>query len=253
MIEADVFGDGHDAIGALLRHRKAGARRWVETRMTPIGNDRWRAEFVPDTLGVWQFEIEGWQDHFATWLDGLEKKVAAEVDVSMDLLIGADLVTAASARARGKASRLLKKHATDARRSESGVDRAPRRSLLRGAHEHHGHPSRPVAGEAIAAVRRDSRPGAGPLLHLVRAVPALVVRRPGTARHLRRRHQAAVLCRRHGFRRALPASDPSDRDHVPQRPQQQAGSQTRGPGRALGHRLVPGRPHRHSSRPGDDR
>ena len=29
MIEADVFGDGHDAIGALLRHRKAGARRWV--------------------------------------------------------------------------------------------------------------------------------------------------------------------------------------------------------------------------------
>jgi starch synthase (maltosyl-transferring) len=111
-IEADVFGDGHDAIGALLRHRQAGARRWIETRMTPIGNDRWRAEFVPDTLGVWQFEIEGWQDHFATWLDGLEKKVAAEVDVSMDLLIGADLVAAASARARGKTSRLLKKHAT---------------------------------------------------------------------------------------------------------------------------------------------
>jgi starch synthase (maltosyl-transferring) len=112
MIEADVFGDGHDAIGAMLRHRRIGARRWVETPMTPLGNDRWTAEFLPETLGVWQFEIEGWQDHFATWLDGLEKKVAAEVDVSLDLLIGADLVTAASARARGKTSRLLKKHAT---------------------------------------------------------------------------------------------------------------------------------------------
>ncbi|HWL49461.1 MAG TPA: maltotransferase domain-containing protein, partial [Acidimicrobiia bacterium] len=111
-IEADVFGDGHDAIGALLRHRKTGSRRWAETRMTDMGNDRWRAEFVPDTIGVWHFEIEGWPDHFATWLDGLEKKVAAEVDVSMDLLIGADLVAAAAARARGKTSRLLKKHAT---------------------------------------------------------------------------------------------------------------------------------------------
>lgn len=111
-IEADVFGDGHDAIGALVRHRKAGSRRWVETPMEPIGNDRWRAEFIPDSLGLWQFEIEGWQDHFSTWLDGLEKKVAAEVDVTMDLLIGAELVTAASVRARGKAGRTLKKHAT---------------------------------------------------------------------------------------------------------------------------------------------
>jgi starch synthase (maltosyl-transferring) len=111
-IEADVFGDGHDAIGARVRHRQSGSRRWVETRMESIGNDRWRADFTPDSLGVWQFEIEGWQDHFATWLDGFEKKVAAELDVSMDLLIGADLVTAASARARGKTSRLLKKHAT---------------------------------------------------------------------------------------------------------------------------------------------
>jgi starch synthase (maltosyl-transferring) len=111
-IEADVFGDGHDAIGSLLRHRQAGARRWVETRMTDTGNDRWRAEFIPDTLGVWQFEVEGWQDHFATWIDWLEKKVAAEVDVSMDLLIGSDLVAEASIRARGKTARLLKKHAS---------------------------------------------------------------------------------------------------------------------------------------------
>ena len=63
-------------------------------------------------MGVWQFEVEGWQDHFATWIDWLEKKVAAEVDVSMDLLIGSDLVAEASIRARGKTARLLKKHAS---------------------------------------------------------------------------------------------------------------------------------------------
>ncbi len=110
VIEADVFGDGHDAIGALLRSRKTGSRRWHETRMTSTGNDRWSAELTPDSLGVWQFEIEGWQDHFATWLEGLGKKVAAEQDVSADLLIGTEMVNAASTRARGKSGRQLRRH-----------------------------------------------------------------------------------------------------------------------------------------------
>ena len=111
-IEADVFGDGHDAIAALVRHRQAGSRRWIESRMAPSGNDRWVAEISPDALGIWQFEIEGWPDEFATWLDGLDKKVGAEVDVAVDLLIGAELVSAAATRARGKPARLLRKQAT---------------------------------------------------------------------------------------------------------------------------------------------
>jgi starch synthase (maltosyl-transferring) len=111
VIEADVFSDGHDSIGALLRSRQAGARRWLETPMIPLGNDRWRAEFTPGALGLWQFEIEGWQDHFGTWVDGLGKKVAAEQDVSVDLLIGTDLVHAAVTRARGKTARALRKQA----------------------------------------------------------------------------------------------------------------------------------------------
>jgi hypothetical protein len=195
-IEADVFGDGHDAIGSMLRHREAGARRWVETRMTDMGNDRWRAEFIPDTLGVWQFEVEGWQDHFATWIDWLEKKVAAEVDVSMDLLIGKDLVAEASARARGKTSRLLKKHATTL-----------------------GDRSLELTERLEEAFSEELRTA---ILHLVRVVPSVVVTGPCSAWNLGRRHQAAVLCRRHGLRRALPAADPSHRDHVPQGPQQQA-------------------------------
>ena len=111
-VEADVFGDGHDAIGATVRHRKAGSRRWAETRMIPIGNDRWAAGFTPVSLGVWQFEVEGWADRFATWLDGFVKKVDAELDVEVDLLIGAELVSSAAIRAKGKTGRLLRKHAT---------------------------------------------------------------------------------------------------------------------------------------------
>ena len=111
-IEADVFCDGHDILGAVLRYRKVGARRWTETRMAPIGNDRWLADFTPGELGTWQFEIEGWADHFATWMDGLVKKVDAAVNVSVDLLIGAELVAAASTRAKGKPSRTLRKLAS---------------------------------------------------------------------------------------------------------------------------------------------
>jgi starch synthase (maltosyl-transferring) len=80
--------------------------------MTSVGNDRWTGEFTPDSLGVWQFEVEGWQDHFATWLEGLGKKVGAEQDVSIDLLIGAELVDAAATRARGKTGRALRKQAS---------------------------------------------------------------------------------------------------------------------------------------------
>jgi len=88
--------------------------------MTPIGNDRWRGDFTPEELGIWQFEVEGWVDHFATWLDGFEKKVAAELDVSVDILIGADLVSAGSGRAKGKTARVLKKHA--ATLADPGLD-----------------------------------------------------------------------------------------------------------------------------------
>ncbi|HSO50238.1 MAG TPA: alpha-1,4-glucan--maltose-1-phosphate maltosyltransferase, partial [Acidimicrobiia bacterium] len=111
-VEADVFCDGHDVVGALLRSRQVGARRWTETPMASIGNDRWMADFTPDLLGQWQFEVEGWADHFATWLDGLDKKVAAGLDVHVDLLIGADLVMAAASRARGKSARTLRKLAS---------------------------------------------------------------------------------------------------------------------------------------------
>jgi starch synthase (maltosyl-transferring) len=124
VIEADVFGDGHEVVGALLRSRMTGSRRWQESPMTPTGNDRWRGEFTPDSLGTWQFEVEGWQDHFATWLEGLGKKVAVEQDVAVDLLIGADLVVEASTRARGKTGRLLRKQA--AILGDGGLDLAER-------------------------------------------------------------------------------------------------------------------------------
>ena len=110
-VSGDVFADGHDRISVVLRYRKSGKRSWTETVMAPLGNDRWKASFVPEGLGVWEFSIAGWVDHFESWRDSLSKKVEAGVDVTVDLAIGAVLVEQAASRARGKDAKALRTRA----------------------------------------------------------------------------------------------------------------------------------------------
>jgi starch synthase (maltosyl-transferring) len=70
--------------------------------MTPLGNDRWRGAFSVTKAGRYEYIIEGWIDRFQTWRDGLAKRIAAGQDVHVDLLIGAELIEAAAARATGE-------------------------------------------------------------------------------------------------------------------------------------------------------
>src|SRR5260370_34328853 len=70
--------------------------------MTPLGNDRWRGVFSVAKAGRYEYTIEGWIDRFQTWRDDLAKRIAAGQDVRVDLLIGADLIEAAAARATGE-------------------------------------------------------------------------------------------------------------------------------------------------------
>src|SRR5215204_155635 len=99
VVEADVFADGHDAISAVLRYKTEDDPNWSEVEMTALGNDRWRATFPIERIGRYRYTVEGWVDHFKTWQHDLEKKVAAQQDVGVDLLIGAELARAAAAKA----------------------------------------------------------------------------------------------------------------------------------------------------------
>ena len=86
---------------------------------------------------------------------------------------------------------------------------------------------RPFAAQHAPAIVLDvDRPQAG-VRQLVRDVSALRHRRPGAARHLRRRHRAAAGDPRHGLRRAVFPADPSDRHDQPQGPQQRAARRRR--------------------------
>src|SRR5262249_5275437 len=100
-VEADVFADGHDEISAVLLHRKEGAPAWDSFPMTPLGNDRWQARFYVPTLGRYRFTGRAWVDPFKTWRRALRKRLQAGQDVSVDLLIGAELVSWAADRATG--------------------------------------------------------------------------------------------------------------------------------------------------------
>src|SRR3984957_14444837 len=102
VVEAAVFADGHDQVTCQLLYSRGGDKEWQSSAMTPLGNDRWRGAFSVAKAGRYQYTIEGWIDRFQTWRDGPAKRIAAGQDVHVDLLIGAELIEAAAARATGE-------------------------------------------------------------------------------------------------------------------------------------------------------
>jgi starch synthase (maltosyl-transferring) len=60
--------------------------------MTPLGNDRWTASFRPTGLGPWRYRVAGWVDGFTTWRAGVVAKLAAGMNVRVELLEGVHLL-----------------------------------------------------------------------------------------------------------------------------------------------------------------
>ncbi len=118
-VEANCLTDGHDALSCALLYRKEGAASgpgaaasgpgaaasgpgaagWSDVPMESLGNDRWRASFRVTELGRYYYTVQAWVDHFKSWARDLGKRVQAGQDVAVELLIGAELVEAASRRA----------------------------------------------------------------------------------------------------------------------------------------------------------
>jgi starch synthase (maltosyl-transferring) len=108
VVEADIFTDGHDLMGAVLLHRKDIDRVPTETPLEPLGNDRWRGSFRVDAIGRYRYTLRAWVDRFGTWRRDLQKRVEAGQDVGIDLLIGADLVERTARRVTGEPGRKLR-------------------------------------------------------------------------------------------------------------------------------------------------
>jgi starch synthase (maltosyl-transferring) len=104
-VRADIYADGHDLLSAMLLCQPVGDSVWTEVPMRVINNDRWEASFRVEKLGRYVYTIVAWVDTFRTWSTDLRKRADAGQDISVDVLIGAEMVGAAAGRARGAEAR----------------------------------------------------------------------------------------------------------------------------------------------------
>jgi starch synthase (maltosyl-transferring) len=112
MVEANIFADGHDVLGAVLKYRHDSETAWSETEMEPLVNDRWRGRFNVGSVGTARYTFEAWIDHLGSWRRDFKKKVDAGLDVSVELLQGADLIRLSADRAQGSDAKQLRDWAT---------------------------------------------------------------------------------------------------------------------------------------------
>ena len=108
-VSADVFSDGHDVVQARLLYRRQGRKKWEDVPMKFIGNDRFEATFTPDEMGMWEFTVEGWVDHFTSWKNGLKKKFEANQNVEVELQIGTQLMEEAASSLPATRAKVLQK------------------------------------------------------------------------------------------------------------------------------------------------
>jgi starch synthase (maltosyl-transferring) len=92
-VRATIFKDGHDTLGAAVRFRRPGERKWREEPLAPLGLDRWGGRFFLDRPGRWQFCAAGWTDRVATWQEEIRRKSdAGQTDLAGELSEGAQLL-----------------------------------------------------------------------------------------------------------------------------------------------------------------
>jgi starch synthase (maltosyl-transferring) len=106
-VRADIYADGHDLLGAVLLYRRAGESAWTEEVMRLVSNDRWEGKFRVEALGRYVYTIVAWVDAFRTWSADLQKRADAGQDISVDVLIGAEMTRLAAGRARGGEAKKL--------------------------------------------------------------------------------------------------------------------------------------------------
>ncbi len=121
-VQADIFKEGHDAIAAFLKYRRARETAWREVPMSFVDNDRWMGRFTLDAVDRWQFTIEAVADPFRSWLVDLAKRVEAGQDVASELLEGAGLVRATADRATGADATALREYASRLAKGDRQAD-----------------------------------------------------------------------------------------------------------------------------------
>src|SRR5687768_12248386 len=92
-VAADIFCDGHDEIFAVLLLKKPSGKQVVEIPMKLINNDHWQAEISCDQMGIYEYQVQAWIDHYTTWKKRILKKIEAGTDdIDVEWAMGAELI-----------------------------------------------------------------------------------------------------------------------------------------------------------------
>src|SRR5438270_102402 len=117
VVEADCFADGHDELACLLLYRNDSDAAWESVPMIALGNDRWRAAFTVERIGVYRYTVTAWVDAFLSWRHDFARRVDAE-DLLVAAQLGAALIDGVASRAKAGAKRRLAAWAKRLRREQ---------------------------------------------------------------------------------------------------------------------------------------
>ncbi|MDX2001919.1 MAG: alpha-1,4-glucan--maltose-1-phosphate maltosyltransferase [Chitinophagales bacterium] len=106
-VTADIYCDGHDKIKAVLLYKHIKQRKWNEVPMHLISNDRWGAYFKTTQTGWYEYTIQAWVDHFATWQHDIKRKFEAGQHIATELLMGANMILEVAEKSSTKLTQKL--------------------------------------------------------------------------------------------------------------------------------------------------
>ena len=122
-VTADILREGHEALAAVLQYRTVKDPGWHEVRMDPLGNDRWVGRFPLTENTRYLYTIEAYPDPYRTWVEDVKKRLAAGMDVTSELLEGAELLRRTLPRAAGADRKRLEARLADFERADTAAAR----------------------------------------------------------------------------------------------------------------------------------
>ncbi len=91
-VTADIYCDSHDVLGAEVLYRYQDENESHAQTMDLVRNDQWKGQFTVTKLGAYFYKVIAWVDHFRSWHRDILKRIDAQTDYGVDLLVGASII-----------------------------------------------------------------------------------------------------------------------------------------------------------------
>ena len=101
------MADGHDVINAHIKYKYGNAKSWKYAPMHLVNNDEWAGEFKVEKQGDYTYTVEAWIDYPLTWQHNIERKIADNQHVNIELLDGIQYLETALKKVKNEKEYLI--------------------------------------------------------------------------------------------------------------------------------------------------